>query len=462
MLHQPAENAFHAALRIAVRPAVSVVGLGYVGAVSTACLAGLGHRVIGVDVDAVKVAAIAEGRSPIHEKDLGRLLSEGVAAGLISATGDLAQAVVDTDVTFVSVGTPTAADGGCDHRYIVAAARSIGEGLRRKGAFHVVVMRCSIPPGSTLGVMVPEIEATSGLKAGVDFGVCFNPEFLREGVAVADFHAPPKTVIGVTDAATADLMSRLYAAVDQNPLITSIEVAEMVKYVDNVWHATKVTFANEVGRLCKPLDVDSHEVMEIFVRDTKLNLSPYYLKPGFAYGGSCLPKEVRAVTHIAGKLGLDLPLIAALDRSNATHIAEAARMVKATGARKVAVLGLAFKPGTDDLRESPILEVMAELLEAGIEIVAHDPAITADTRIEAQLAYVAHASRGLGQLATGLRGMLTVSAADAVQGADAVIITHAHPTYRALAATTDKPVIDVARLYPSRADQPANLCGIGW
>ena len=462
MLHQPVPTVFHPTLNTAACPAVSVVGLGYVGAVSTACLAGLGHRVVGVDVDAVKVTAIAEGRSPIHEKDLGRLLRDGVAAGLISATTDLARAVIDTDITFVSVGTPTAADGGCDHRFIVAAARSIGEGLRRKGSFHVVVMRCSIPPGSTLGVMVPEIEATSGLKAGVDFGVCFNPEFLREGVAVADFQAPPKTVIGVTDDATADMMSRLYAGVDQSPLITSIEVAEMVKYVDNVWHATKVTFANEVGRLCKPLDVDSHEVMDIFVRDTKLNLSPYYLKPGFAYGGSCLPKEVRAVTHIAGKLGIDLPLIASLDRSNATHIAEAARMVKATGARKVAVLGLAFKPGTDDLRESPILEVMAELLEAGVEIVAHDPAITTDTRIEAQLAYVAHASRGLGQLATGLRGMLAASGAAAVAAADTIIITHAHPTYHALAATTEKPVIDVARLYKSRAEQPANLCGIGW
>ncbi len=462
MLHQTPSAAFQPSIRVAPRPSVSVVGLGYVGAVSTACLAGLGHRVIGVDVDAVKVQAIAEGRSPIHEKDLGRLLSDGVEAGLISATDDLAQAVVDTDVTFVSVGTPTAADGGCDDRYIRAAARSIGAGLARKGAFHVVVMRCSIPPGTTLGVMMPEIEAASGLVAGHDFGVCFNPEFLREGVAVADFHAPPKTVIGVTDAATADLMSRLYADVDANPIVTSIEVAEMVKYVDNVWHATKVTFANEVGRLCKPLDVDSHEVMDIFVRDTKLNLSPYYLKPGFAYGGSCLPKEVRAVTHIAGKLGVDLPLIASLDRSNATHIADAARMVRATGARKVAVLGLAFKPGTDDLRESPILEVMAGLLDEGVEITAHDPAITTETRIEAQLAYVAHASKGLGQLASGLRGMLAASAAEAVAGADAVIVTHAHSDYRALAAATDKPVIDVARLWKSRADQPANLSGIGW
>lgn len=462
MLHQTTNTAFHPQARVVARPSVSVIGLGYVGAVSTACLAGLGHRVIGVDLDPVKVEAIAAGRAPIHEKDLDRLLGDGVADGLISATDDLVTAVAETDITFVSVGTPTAEDGGCDDRYIRAAARSIGEGLARKAAFHVVVMRCSIPPGTTLDVMVPEIEAASGLKVGADFGVCFNPEFLREGVAVEDFHNPPKTVIGVTDDVTADLMRQLYADVDADPVVTSIEVAEMVKYVDNVWHATKVTFANEVGRLCKPLAVDSHEVMDIFVRDTKLNLSPYYLKPGFAYGGSCLPKEVRAVTHIARNLGVDLPLIGALEHSNATQIAEAARLVKATGARRVAVLGLAFKPGTDDLRESPILEVMAELLEAGIEIAAHDPAITTETRIEAQLAYVAHAAQGLGQLAIGLRDMLVTDASDAVAVADAVIVTHAHPDYRALAAATDKPVIDVARLWKSRADQPLNLCGIGW
>lgn len=462
MMHQNATVAFPALRLIETRPSVSVVGLGYVGAVSTACLAGLGHRVIGVDVDQVKIDAIAAGRSPIHEQDLGRLLADGVEAGLVTATADLAAAVAATDVTFVSVGTPTAEDGSCDHRYIVAAARGIGAGLKRKGEYHVVVMRCSIPPGSTLNVMVPEIEAASGLKAGVDFGVCFNPEFLREGVAVADFHNPPKTVIGATDARAANVMKRLYAAVDANPIITSIETAEMVKYVDNVWHAVKVTFGNEVGRLCKPLGVDSHEVMDIFVQDTKLNLSPYYLKPGFAYGGSCLPKEVRAVTHIAKGLGVDLPMIANLDTSNATHIAQATSMARATGARKVAVLGLAFKPGTDDLRESPILEVMANLLADGIEIVAHDAAITRDTRIEAQLAYVAHASQGLGQLAAGLRDMLVADAAAAIAGADAIIVTHASAEYRAMALATDKPVIDLARLFKSRADQPANIRGIGW
>jgi len=462
MLIQPIHQAAQPLLDTTPRPAVSVVGLGYVGAVSTACLAGLGHRVVGVDLDPVKVQSIASGRSPIHEKDLDGLLADGVNAGLISATDDLASAVAETDVTFVSVGTPTAEDGGCDHRYIVDAARKIGEGIKRKGDFHVVVMRCSIPPGSTMGVMVPEIEAVSGLKAGRDFGVCFNPEFLREGVAVDDFHNPPKTVFGVTDDETATLMIRLYAEVDAAPLVTSIEVAEMVKYVDNVWHATKVTFANEVGRLCKPLNVDSHEVMDIFVRDTKLNLSPYYLKPGFAYGGSCLPKEVRAVSHIADRLGVDLPLISALDRSNASHISEAARLVRQTGARRVAVLGLAFKPGTDDLRESPILEVMSDLLGDGIEIAAHDPVIGPETRIEAQLSYVAHASQGLNHLAAGLRGMLHDSAAGAVAEADAVIVTQANPEYRAIAAKAGKTVIDVVRLFKTRDHQPAHLSGIGW
>ena len=284
---------------VAANPAISVVGLGYVGAVSTACLASLGHRVVGVDIDASKVADIAAGRSPIHEKDLGMLLSRGVEDGLVSATDDLAYAVRDTDVTFVSVGTPTAPDGGCDYRYIEAAARSMAVGLAQKSDFHVFVMRCSIPPGTTMKVMTPILEKMSGKRLGVDFGVAFNPEFLREGVAVDDFYAPPKTVIGATCARTGNILRQIFTPVDEAPIVTTIETAEMVKYVDNVWHATKVCFANEVGRLAKSQGVDGHAVMDIFCQDQKLNLSPYYLKPGFAYGGSCLPKEARAVAHIA-------------------------------------------------------------------------------------------------------------------------------------------------------------------
>ncbi|WP_300020082.1 nucleotide sugar dehydrogenase [uncultured Roseobacter sp.] len=444
------------------KPAISVIGLGYVGAVSTACLSSLGHRVIGVDIDPVKVGAIAAGQSPIHERDLDRLLDDGVRAGLVSATDDLEQAVVETDVTFVSVGTPTAADGGCDHSYIDAAARAIGAGLKRKQEFHVVVMRCSIPPGVTMGFMAPIIEEVSGLRVGVDFGVCFNPEFLREGVAVDDFYAPPKTVIGANDDRSARILARIYEAVDETPVVTSVETAEMVKYVDNVWHATKVCFANEVGRLCKPLGVDSHDVMNIFVQDTKLNLSPYYLKPGFAYGGSCLPKEVRAVAHIAQTQGVDLPMIRSLDQSNKSHIDSALEMVRDTGAKTVGVLGLAFKPGTDDLRESPILEVIAALNAEGVEVVVHDPAITPDTPLAGQLAYVRHGSPGLQALAKDLPGMMRADLADVTNAADALIVTHANPAYRAaVLAAGDTPVIDVVRVAQTTPASPAYR-GIGW
>lgn len=442
------------------KPAISVVGLGYVGAVSTACLSSLGHEVIGVDLDPVKIEQIAAGRSPIHEKDLGKLLCEGVQAGLVSATDDLVQAVRDTDVTFVSVGTPTSQDGGCDHRFIESAAHSIGLGIAQKSGFHVVVMRCSIPPGTTMKVMTPILENVSGKQLGVDFGVCFNPEFLREGVAVEDFYAPPKTVIGATCQRSGNILSKIYAPVDENVIVTSIDTAEMVKYIDNVWHATKVTFANEVGRLCKPLGVDSHEVMDVFVQDTKLNLSPYYLKPGFAFGGSCLPKEVRAVAHIAAELGVQLPLIENLGVSNDMHIEAATDMVRNTGAKKVAILGLAFKPGTDDLRESPILETIAALHAEGVDVSIHDPAITTQTPLEGQLNYVMHGSQGLQHVAPHLAGMICETPEAAMSGAEAIVVTQKNEIYRAAATQTTAPVIDVVRLF--NGAQPANCSGIGW
>lgn len=443
------------------KAAVSVVGLGYVGAVSTACLSSLGHRVVGVDVDQTKIDQIGNGVSPIHEKDLGRLLAKGVAQKLVTATDDLVSAVIDTDVTFLSVGTPTSEDGGCDYRYIEAAARAIGEGIARKAEFHVVVMRCSIPPGTTLGVMVPIIEKVSGKTAGIDFGVCFNPEFLREGVAVEDFYAPPKTVIGTSDLRTTNTMRKIYLPVDENVIVTSIQTAEMVKYVDNVWHATKVTFANEVGRLCKPLGVDSHDVMDVFVQDTKLNLSPYYLKPGFAFGGSCLPKEVRAVAHIADEMGVDLPLIQSLGTSNRAHIDEAIAMVRQTGAKRVGILGVAFKPGTDDLRESPILEVIAALNAEGVDVVAHDAAITKNTPLAGQLNYVKYGSPGLQALAQDLQDMLCEDLNQVLDTADLLIVTHKNDAYQSAVANADCHVVDLVRVSNTVPASPAYQ-GIGW
>jgi GDP-mannose 6-dehydrogenase len=305
---------------IQAKPKISVIGLGYVGAVSVACLSHLGFEMVGVDIAHDKVEDIKAGRSPIVEARLEELLSEGVKAGRIDATTNLISAVMASQVTFLSVGTPTAADGSCDLKYVREASRAIGQAIAMKNDFHLVVLRCSVPPGTTLDVVCPEIEAASGKRLGEGFGLCFNPEFLREGVAVADFFAPPKTVVGASDTRSRDIASGIYREIDKNVLIVSIEAAEMVKCADNVWHATKVAFANEVGRLCKSLEIDSHEVMDVFVKDTKLNLSPYYLKPGFAFGGSCLPKEVRAVSHLADERGLDLPLVASLMSSNTRQI----------------------------------------------------------------------------------------------------------------------------------------------
>jgi GDP-mannose 6-dehydrogenase len=269
-------------------------------------------------------------------------------------------------------------------------------------------------------------------------------------------------VIGATDLRSADIMKAIYAPVDTTPIVTTIEAAEMVKYVDNVWHATKVCFANEIGRLCKPLDIDSHEVMDIFVQDTKLNLSPYYLRPGFAYGGSCLPKEVRAVAHMAKAAGVDLPMIANLDRSNAAQIKQAITMARATGAKKIGVLGLAFKPGTDDLRESPILDVMAALKADGISVKGHDLAITAETPIHAQLAYVRHGNPGLTELAQDLPDMLCGDLELLTDEAEVLIVCHANDTYRDAIKASGKPVIDLVRLFPESDPKAVCVNGIGW
>ena len=421
------------------------------------------HRVIGVDLDQQKVEEVGKGVSPIHEHRLSELLSQGVENDLITTSTDVCSAVARTDVTFVSVGTPTASDGGCDCSYIISAAQAIGRGLRAKDSYHVVVMRCSIPPSTTLKIMVPEIEAASGRKMGDDFGVCFNPEFLREGTAIEDFDKPPKTVIGANDEKAAQVIRDIYLAVDQNIISTTIEVAEMVKYVDNVWHATKVSFGNEVGRICKPLGIDSHKVMEIFVQDTKLNLSPYYLKPGFAYGGSCLPKEVRAVEHLATEVGVDVPLISSLSRSNDKQIQNAIDMIRALDVRRVGFLGVAFKPGTDDLRESPVLELMNALVTTGYEVTAFDPAIHADTRVENQFAYVKNACPHLEPTVVGLPTMLKNTPEEVVAGAEVLVVSQNNQRFVQLVVSNlhHVKVVDLVRLFP---EPPifSGYYGIGW
>jgi GDP-mannose 6-dehydrogenase len=431
----------HASLPVLPRLAVettsiSVIGLGYVGAVSCGCLSALGHRIVGVDLDPRKTAAIADGRSPIHEDGLDDLLSAGIAEGRLAVTGDTVAAILDTDVTFVSVGTPSREDGTCDTRSVIAVAEAIGRALALKDGYHAVVLRCSIPPGTTAGPFLEAIERTSGKRGGHDFGLAFCPEFMREGVAVEDFRDPAKTVIGASDDRVRDIVARIFAPVDANPVFTSIETAELVKYVDNVWHALKVCFGNEVGRLASALRVDGGEVMDVFCKDVKLNISPTYLRPGFAYGGSCLPKEVRSVTGLAKGAGLDLPLIGNIAASNERHIDDAVERVVATGARTVGVLGLTFKAGTDDLRESPTLALIARLRARGIRIVAHDPIICA------RLFRPRAATPALYPELEGIDLRRTV--ADVVRDTEVLVMTQKAPDYRREGARGRRPVIDLA------------------
>lgn len=464
-IERSVERAGAAALHVVEqeKPSISVIGLGYVGAVSMACLSHLGFRMVGVDVSLEKVQSIKDGKSPIVEERLGELLADGVRCGRIDATQNLVSAVFDTDVTFLSVGTPTSKDGGCDFTYVRQASRAIGQAIAMKSGYHVVVLRCSVPPGTTLDVVVPEIELASGKKLGPDFGVCFNPEFLREGVAVADFFAPPKTVVGASDKRAECTVTAIYEAVDKKVIFTSIASAEMVKYVDNVWHATKVAFGNEVGRLCKKLDIDSHDVMNIFVQDLKLNLSPYYLKPGFAFGGSCLPKEVRAVSHIARAAGVEVPLIDSLMVTNKSHIQQAIDLLKPFAGKRIGFLGVTFKSGTDDLRESPTLDVMAKLLKSGESIAAYDGNLNFGPLLQHQIDYVRHAVPAQAKLMDELEALTMKTAADLVDNSDIVVVSHATDEFRQAVQARDKRVhvLDLARLFKKLPDD-ATYQGIAW
>lgn len=441
ILHQQ-QAAPLALLHPAPVPTVAVIGLGYVGAVTCGCLSDLGFRVIGVDIDAARAARVASGRAPMHEAELDDLLAEGIAEGRLSATTDLDAAVAAADVTFVSVGTPSHPEGGCDTRQVAAAAESIGRALRDQTRFHCVVLRSSVPPGTTEGLFARRLEAASGKRAGRDFGLAFCPEFLREGSAVADFRTPPKTVIGASDPRSAETVARIFRAVDTAPVTTDTATAEMLKYVDNVWHATKVCFANEVGRLAARQGIDGREVMEIFCRDRVLNISPAYLRPGFAYGGSCLPKEVRSVCALAETVGEDLPLIGAIAASNDRHVEAIAERVRGYGLPRVGLLGLAFKAGTDDLRESASLSLARRLMGEGFSVSGHDPVLS--PQLVAPGSCV-RAQPGSNRLPRALHGIaLYGDVQDQAAACDLLVVTQSNPEYRRVSAGFAGPVVDVS------------------
>jgi GDP-mannose 6-dehydrogenase len=351
---------------------ISVFGLGYVGTVSAGCLACDGHEVIGVDPVAAKTELVNAGRSPIIEADIAEIIASAVKAGRLRATDDPIQAIQDTELSFICVGTPSQINGNLDLTYTRRVCEEIGRTLRHKSARHIIVIRSTILPGTMRRVVIPTLEEFSGKKAGIDFGVCNNPEFLREGSAVMDFNFPSKTVIGESDCQSGDMLASLYAKHEAPLIRTDLETAEMIKYIDNSWHALKIGFANEVGNLCESLSVDANKAMEIFCLDKKLNISSAYLSPGFAFGGSCLPKDLRALAYTAKLHDLELPILFSVLPSNQLQVEMGLKRVVVKGHRRIGVLGFSFKAGTDDLRESPIIEIIERLVGKGYDLRIYD------------------------------------------------------------------------------------------
>ena len=434
---------------------ISVFGLGYVGAVSAACLARDGHQVIGVDPNETKVELINSGRSPIVENGLGDLISNAVSAGTLRAVTQAKAAIDESDLTLVCVGTPSEVNGSLDLRFVKSVCEEIGACLRGKNAYHTVVIRSTILPGTMRRLVIPTLETASGLIAGKHFGVCNNPEFLREGTAIHDYDHPPKTVIGMVDERAGNALRSLYEKLPAPMICTAIETAEMVKYVDNVWHALKVAFANEVGSICKSLRIDSHDVMDIFCQDRKLNISSYYLKPGFAFGGSCLPKDVSALSYEANRLDLQLPVLNSIMDSNRLHIERTLELIMSQGRKRVGILGLSFKAGTDDLRHSPMVEVTERLLGKGFDVRIFDRNVSLSRLIGANrdyiLLHIPHIAR-----------LLVESLEEVTQFAEIILIGNASDEFGPILSqlSPEQRVIDLVRV--TERESSANYEGIAW
>ena len=435
---------------------ISVFGLGYVGTVTAACLSHLGNKVIGVDLSPDKVDAINSGRTPIVEPKVGDLVSSSQKACRLHGIADARSAVLETEISFLCVGTPSLRSGKLDLGHVEPVCREIGEALANKDKFHLVVLRSTVLPGTAENLVVPTLEKSSGKRFGKDFGVCVNPEFMREGTAVADFLEPAITIIGAADPVHAAVLSELYSWAPGRIFQTSFRSAEMVKYLCNTWHALKVAFANEAGTLAKELGVDAQEVIEIFLADNRLNISPSYLKPGFAFGGSCLPKDVRALNYRAKELDLRLPLFDAILPSNQMHLDRAVDLVLDSGKRKIAMLGLSFKAGTDDLRESPQVQLIKRLLGEGCEIKIWDENVSLGRLIGSNRQYIEEVIPHIGSL-------LCAELEQAAKGAEVVIIgTRVEKDRLHQILKPEQMVVDLVNLDKVRRPEAATYEGICW
>jgi GDP-mannose 6-dehydrogenase len=436
---------------------VAVFGLGYVGSVSAANFAADGHDVIGVDVNADKVTAVNGGRSPIVEPGLDDLLKRAVEEGRLRATASTEAAIAETDLSLICVGTPSRKNGSLDLTYLIRVCEQIGDALKDTAGYHVVVVRSTVLPGTTHAHVIPTLEARSGKKYGEGFGVAVNPEFLREGTALKDFRHPPLTLVGHNHACDAAPTKALYEQIDAPFHSTSIRVAEMMKYTSNAWHAIKVVFANEIGNLCKRTGIDSHEVMDIFCRDEKLNLSSYYLKPGFAFGGSCLPKDVRALQYRAREVDLEMPLINSVLGSNQLQIQHAIDQIIETGKKRIGILGFSFKAGTDDLRESPMVILGEALLGKGFELRIYDRNVSLARLMGANKQYIE-------QQIPHLSRHLCDSVDDVIAQSDVIVIGNAAPEFSEAVTRCrpDQTIIDLVRIPIDFASLRAHYDGICW
>ena len=436
---------------------VSVFGLGYVGAVSCGCFARDGMDVIGVDLNADKVKLINDGHSPIIEEQIEEIIRDAVAGKKLRATCDTEDAVLHSDLSVVSVGTPSAPNGSTNLMAIARVCEQIGKAIAQKSTRHVVVIRSTVPPGTVRSLVIPSLVAASGKRVHAHFGICFNPEFLREGTSVKDHYNPPFTLIGRVNDADADLAAQLYAKVDAEVIRASIEDAEMVKYVCNAFHALKVTFANEVGILARTMNVDSHKVMEIVCKDTKLNISPRYMRPGFAFGGSCLPKDLKAMLQRAREYDLDLPLLGSILPSNRQQNERAIAMVTALRRKKIGILGLSFKAGTDDLRESPLVALTEALIGKGFDIRIYDKNISLARLMGANKDYIEKEIPHISSL-------MSKDLADVVAHADVLLVGNASAEFADLPRLVRKgqTIIDFVRIGGLAECDGIDYRGIAW
>ena len=435
---------------------ISIFGLGYVGTVSCGCLAQDGYRVIGVDPNATKVDLINQGKSPIIEDQIGEMIESAVAAGLLSAVTDAATAVAESDISLICVGTPSQKNGSLDLRYVSSVCREIGSELAKKSGRHIVVLRSTTLPGTMRETVIPALEESSGMVAGRDFGLCNNPEFLREGTAVYDYFNPPKIVIGELQDGDGDVLADIYNGLDAPLIRASVETAEMVKYVDNVWHALKVSFANEIGNICSELRLDGQEVMNIFCQDEKLNLSPYYLRPGFAYGGSCLPKDLRALNYKATQLDVETPVLRSISASNDLQVKRGIDLVQEAGSKNIGVLGFSFKSGTDDLRESPVINLIEFLLGKGCDLRIYDKNVNISRLVGANRDYILKVIPHIAEI--------MVDSVDAIlEASDTIVVGNGSAEFADIATRVrpEQTIVDLVGVAKPEKPMP-NYVGIGW